>query len=682
MSGHSSFVDGVWGITAFFNPRRYKGRKVLYDIFREKTKLQQLRLFAVELAFGQQPFELREGDAEILLQIRAGENSVMWQKERLLNLALEKLPSDCSVFAWLDCDIIFQNMNWIEETARLLERFAVVQPFSLSARLQPDETFADLSRVSRAGYDRKPSSGYAYTYSQATPLTDYMISGHTGFVWAARRDVFDGVGLYDKMIVGGGDSALASAFFGRRTHRFTHLLPDAVVADQQQWAEVIASRVRGSVSFTPGSLFHLWHGTPQSRLTSARMRILEEQSFDPARDIALNKDGIFCWSSDKSALRKQVARYFWIRNEDGDPLRELAGQVSRGFGALRKEWTARAVFGIHHARTKLEMASSLRPRDFGAEKLSLIVMNWKRPQMVERLVAEYLQCPFIGDVVIWNNNWASTLRVAPLSRVKLIKCKVDAGLDSRWAASALADSEHLLICDDDVLLSPRALGFLFGKYLDRPKGIHGIRGRQCQDGYKTKDRLGEVDVVLTACLIVNRRYVEQYFHQIAFFDDLRGYGCGNGEDIVMNYVVQAAGGEKGMAYGIPFRDFDKLLVEHAVSRRAGHLAVRNEIVRRCIALFSGHKARFKFTDFGLDELGRLYPPVWTSYFTKTEMITQPDSFAISKDVCRQRFADSLSFLCRRKVSREEVDSGTNRVRGPDRHPQLFSQPSGGPMEVL
>ena len=46
----------------------------------------------VELAFGDAAFELRAGDADRLVQLRTGAANVMWQKERLLNEALRRLP--------------------------------------------------------------------------------------------------------------------------------------------------------------------------------------------------------------------------------------------------------------------------------------------------------------------------------------------------------------------------------------------------------------------------------------------------------------------------------------------------------------------------------------------------------------------------------------------------------------
>ena len=92
---------------------RYRRRLANFRIFRQYL---QMPLVAVELAFGPE-FELLPRDAEILVQLRDG--AMLWQKERLLNLALKALPNGCNKVAWLDCDIIFDRPDWVEAAISL-----------------------------------------------------------------------------------------------------------------------------------------------------------------------------------------------------------------------------------------------------------------------------------------------------------------------------------------------------------------------------------------------------------------------------------------------------------------------------------------------------------------------------------------------------------------------------------
>src|SRR5262245_41446478 len=102
----------LWAITCYFNPLGSRRRRVNYAIFRQRLALP---LVATALSFDGCG-ELREGDAEIVLHCDGGD--VMWQKERLLNLALAALPAACEHVLWVDCDVIFQRPDLQEAIRR------------------------------------------------------------------------------------------------------------------------------------------------------------------------------------------------------------------------------------------------------------------------------------------------------------------------------------------------------------------------------------------------------------------------------------------------------------------------------------------------------------------------------------------------------------------------------------
>ena len=85
----------------------------------------------VELSFDGR-FELVGSDAEILIQLSGG--AVLWQKERLLNLALKAVPSGVEKIAWLDCDVILERTDWVEEAKKQLDEFNVIQLFFCCSR--------------------------------------------------------------------------------------------------------------------------------------------------------------------------------------------------------------------------------------------------------------------------------------------------------------------------------------------------------------------------------------------------------------------------------------------------------------------------------------------------------------------------------------------------------------------
>jgi hypothetical protein len=124
----------LWAITCYFNPVGYHRRLENYRIFRQRLKVP---LVAVELSFDKK-FQLASWDADILVELCS--TTVLWQKERLLNVALRSLPGVCDKVAWLDCDILFENEDWVERASRALDEFALVHHSQERDDLQIDFT--------------------------------------------------------------------------------------------------------------------------------------------------------------------------------------------------------------------------------------------------------------------------------------------------------------------------------------------------------------------------------------------------------------------------------------------------------------------------------------------------------------------------------------------------------------
>jgi hypothetical protein len=93
-------------------------------------------------------FELTKSDADILIQLRGGD--ILWQKERLLNIALQHLPNTCRKLALVDCDVIFELDDFCERVSGLLDRFKLVQMFSHAHHTPRDCVLGDFSTTKAA----------------------------------------------------------------------------------------------------------------------------------------------------------------------------------------------------------------------------------------------------------------------------------------------------------------------------------------------------------------------------------------------------------------------------------------------------------------------------------------------------------------------------------------------------
>lgn len=308
-------LDGtLWAITSYFNPAGYKTRKRNFDIFREKLKAQGIPLLVTEAAIGDSPFELMSADAEMVLQFRT--NSILWQKERLLNLAHRSLPPECDKVVCLDADICFLQTNWKEDLCHALERYIVVQPYERIAQGAKDFIpSASMKSVDELPHAAGLSAACSAARHEESAVT--FLSGHPGYAIAMRRSLLDAFGLYEKMIVGGGDSLFFGACFGIHFEKNNYLGEEQcpVARDSMHWVQTIANAVQGSVSFIHGDIVHLWHGNRNDRFYAERRTLLEH--YDPSTDIHISERGCIEWTHAHPSLEKNVALYFLIRNEDG-----------------------------------------------------------------------------------------------------------------------------------------------------------------------------------------------------------------------------------------------------------------------------------------------------------------------------------------------------------------------------
>ncbi|HEX3155151.1 MAG TPA: hypothetical protein VHV32_11030 [Candidatus Angelobacter sp.] len=305
----------LWGITTYFNPVGYANKIDNLCIFANRIRQQGLKLLIIELAFNDRPYIIEDSLCDQIVRLRS--NTILWQKERLLNIAVEKLPDTCDKVAWLDADILFHNDDWIQETGRLLEEYPVVQPFETAWFLPPDcqDYTSDGIPDSKSGITTREGAAFMFRCGKSAG------QGHPGLAWAARRSLLQAIGFYDRAIVGGADSLQMLAMFGpsgcdgldRFLSKFTS---QHHVNDMFAWATRFDSEVNRKVCYAKGRVLHLWHGNRKNRQYESRFSILKDTDFNPSVDISLDSSGCWQWNSDKSELHRRVKEYFQQRQEN------------------------------------------------------------------------------------------------------------------------------------------------------------------------------------------------------------------------------------------------------------------------------------------------------------------------------------------------------------------------------
>jgi hypothetical protein len=252
---------------------------------------------------------------------------VLWQKERLLNLALKAVPSNVKNVAWLDCDVILERADWVEEANRQLNAFNVIQLFSAAVEINSEDhekrsdhyngngsvpSVASLSNASEL-----LSLGRQELNRIRAALNKKEVLFHPGLAWAANRRLLEEHGFYDVSILGGGDELMAAAMYGQCesvTRKF--LLNTARQRHYLKWAIPFHKVVAECIGHVPGTICHLAHGERKNRAYSVRQEQLASFDFDPDADLRIGVNGVWDWARPRSDLEDFLRKYFTSRAED------------------------------------------------------------------------------------------------------------------------------------------------------------------------------------------------------------------------------------------------------------------------------------------------------------------------------------------------------------------------------
>jgi hypothetical protein len=296
-------------VASYFNSHDYASKRRGLELFRHSMERSGVPLFIGECAFGEEAFELAPSSS--VFQFRCSD--VMWQKERLLNLTIDRVPDRYTKIAWVDADVLFTNPRWIVEASECLDDVPVIQPFSHAVRLRPTET-------SYYGTGER-SRGFCFTRSALPALSRlrYHIHGHTGFAWAADRQLLSDLGLYDAAIGGTADHLMAHAFSGDFGSPCLQLVFDGgsgYLDHFRRWAQAAWGRVGGRMGCVNGAALHLWHGETVNRGYVRRYRELTRLGYDPAVHLRAAPGALWGWSDEGAFLAEWANGYFRDRRED------------------------------------------------------------------------------------------------------------------------------------------------------------------------------------------------------------------------------------------------------------------------------------------------------------------------------------------------------------------------------
>jgi len=289
----------------FYNPARYKRilKNALYVISTLKEK--NIPVFVAECVFHK--YKPQIPNATLVLK----SDSYMFYKEQLLNKLVPHVPKKYTKLIFLDADIIFDTPDWVDTTSAALNKFDIIQPYSESCWLTPDNT-----RI------RSKKNSYAYAIVTKKDISNSTTHDyHPGFAWAMKRDVFVKIGgFFEKSIIGGGDVTFVlnlfpfhvtdEFFFKASQSGFGKYIIDA-------WREYndAFKKVNPTLGYLSNKALHLFHGVKEDRQYISRYKNIADAMKGTWDDeVTTNSDGLFEFK--RPEMNSILLSYFKGRNED------------------------------------------------------------------------------------------------------------------------------------------------------------------------------------------------------------------------------------------------------------------------------------------------------------------------------------------------------------------------------
>jgi len=231
--------------------------------------------------------------------------SEIWHKENMINLGVARLPGCWEYMAWIDADIEFANVNWVDETLHALQHYDIVQMFQTATMLGPDQRVLTLHQ------------GFAYSYLKGAKLGRSYPLWHPGFAWAATRCAWDNIGgLPDFCILGSADHSFACLLIGKLDFSLPSKISEPYRRHLEIYQDNCERKIQRNIGFVEGNVQHYWHGSIKNRRYKERWQILTDNDFDPDADLVRDWQGVYHLTGNKPRLRAEISQYFVQRNED------------------------------------------------------------------------------------------------------------------------------------------------------------------------------------------------------------------------------------------------------------------------------------------------------------------------------------------------------------------------------
>jgi len=304
-------------IVSYFNPLAFDSKRENLATCIWSLNLQGIRPIIGEAVYGEQPADFESGEVCDVIHFKT--DSILFQKENIFNLIVEKLPNEIEYVVLLDGDVILDSPDWLRETRQKLADFHFVQPFAEVIRLPKHVTSVDISSLPSGNQElhRYNSLSKSLCDQDEHWINRKFKVGTMGYAWATSKHFLQRFPLYDLDPLGNGDLINVLTWLGLPLDDFLVQMPTGARNAIRNWMSRMPTldRDKRLLSFVPQHAFHLWHGSIADRAYVSRNSILESTKFDPANDM-IREDGVVKISPHSAKLAQLIEEHFQSKNED------------------------------------------------------------------------------------------------------------------------------------------------------------------------------------------------------------------------------------------------------------------------------------------------------------------------------------------------------------------------------
>jgi hypothetical protein len=277
-------------ITALYGVRHQPIHATNYWACKSRLQSQGIELWTVEGLYPEQTPRTSSSQT-ITFELE----SVLWHKERLLQLGIQQLPDVYDAVLWIDADVLFDLPDIRERIEHVLEQYPVCQPWSdavyLSEAGRPMNGPIDLRDPNQPDFSAWALEVPRFLHRSMAaanfgrPADTSPARNHPGLAWAGRRIWIETVGLYQHNMGGAGDVTMCEGFWGNQTQQARDQYSDAQWRHVCDWVTWCWANIKGQVGYVPGTIRHLWHGSLRDRRYRERIAAVEQAGFDPWRHL-------------------------------------------------------------------------------------------------------------------------------------------------------------------------------------------------------------------------------------------------------------------------------------------------------------------------------------------------------------------------------------------------------------